>query len=130
MAPRGNNNNNSSSSSSSPSTTVDLDPLIIHFTHSKIRRQFSGCNKLLDDTLRELMDGTTSIAQIPRIRVLYDAPTQRYFSMNNRRLWVFKELRRAGRLQTVAVEMRAARSGSERRLATGTLSLEARACLQ
>jgi hypothetical protein len=104
-----------------------LDPEVIYFTHSKIRKRFSGCNKLLAETLQEVLEGRTPLSAIPRIRVIHDG--NRYYSMNNRRLWLFKELKRAGYLTLVDVEVRAPVSGSEKRLGTGMLSLSAKPVL-
>ena len=107
--------------------TIELDPEIIYFTHSKIRKQFSGCGKFLQETLDEIIQGTTTIDQIPLIRVIYH---EKYYSMNNRRLWLFKELKRLGRLDVITVELKRAESKSEIRLGTQMLSLQAKPCLK
>jgi hypothetical protein len=69
-----------------------LNPTIIYFTHSKIRNRFTGCGKLLLDTYEEIKNNPDLINRIPKIKVIFDPTRQEYFSMNNRRLWVFKKL--------------------------------------
>lgn len=106
----------------------EIDPSAVYFTHSKIRKQFSGNGKLLSETLEEVLNGTTKVEAIPKIRVIFDG--SRYYSMNNRRLWVYKELQKRGKLATVKVELRRAESKSEARLGQQTLALEAKAILK
>ncbi|KAI8621242.1 hypothetical protein BC830DRAFT_1095382 [Chytriomyces sp. MP71] len=110
------------------SQQVSLDPEVIYFTHSKIRKNFSGCGRLLTDTLTQIQSGAISAADLPLIRVIFDG--NRYYSMNNRRLWVLKELRRSGHIHEVVVELRPAVSGSEKRLGQQTLSLNAKPVLK
>ncbi|KAI8914375.1 hypothetical protein EDD86DRAFT_273454 [Gorgonomyces haynaldii] len=109
---------------------MDIDPAIIYFTHSKIRNRFSGCGKLLQETLEEILNGTTTVAQIPKIRVIYDQETDRYYSLNNRRLWLFKQLKQLGKLDTILVELRRPETKQEARLGKQTLSLNAKPCLK
>ena len=79
-----------------------LRPSSIYFTHSKIRKQFTGCGKTLQTTLSELINGNTHISKIPNIKVYYDSKGN-YYSMNNRRLWVFKEMEAMNLLETIDV---------------------------
>lgn len=109
------------------SPTIKIDPSVIFYTHSKIRKRFTGCSKLIAETYDEIVSGATLITDIPLIRVIYS--NDRYFSLNNRRLFLFKELQRAGKLMEVEVELRQPTSKSEIRLTTQTLSLNAKACL-
>lgn len=106
---------------------MELDPESIYFTHSKIRKKFSGCGRLLEQTLADIQGGVTDVLAIPKIRVIFDG--DRYYSMNNRRLWVFKELKKSGHLAKIAVELRNAVSNSEKRLGKNTLSLTAKPVL-
>ncbi|KAJ3024394.1 UNVERIFIED_CONTAM: hypothetical protein HDU68_008218 [Siphonaria sp. JEL0065] len=106
---------------------MEIDPEIIFFTHSKIRKNFSGCGRLLTDTLEQIRSGQLSVSDLPLIRVIFDGT--KYYSMNNRRLWVMKELKKSGHLSTVVVELRPAVSNSEKRLGQNTLSLVARPIL-
>ncbi len=104
--------------------------MIIYFTHSKIRKNFSGNGKLLTETLSEILDGRTKIEDIPKIRVIHDDVSNRYYSLNNRRLWLFKELNKSGQLASVVVELRRAETKSEARLGQQTLSLQAKPVLK
>ena len=81
--------------------TYTIKPSIIYFTHSKIRKQFTGCGKMLQETLDELVSGVTPISQIPTIKVYTDRTN--FYSMNNRRLWVFKEMEAMNLLETIDV---------------------------
>ncbi len=81
----------------------------MRFTHARIRPRFTGCNRLVLDTLDELLSGRTPVSALPLIAVVSGAPDGRgppYFSLNNRRLWVLKELRARGLLQTVPARVR------------------------
>ncbi|KAJ3350518.1 hypothetical protein HDU91_006239 [Kappamyces sp. JEL0680] len=83
---------------------------------------------LLQETFDEIMDGRTPVEAIPKIRVIFDG--SRYYSLNNRRLWLFKELQKAGRLDVVQVELRKPETKSEARLGQQTLSLTAKPVLK
>jgi hypothetical protein len=69
---------------------VSIDVNIIYFTHSRIRPIFTGCNKLISDTLHEILNGKISIKNIPLITIIEN--NGNYFSLNNRRLYLFKML--------------------------------------
>lgn len=88
---------------------------------------FIGCGKLLLETLDEIMTGKTKVEALPLIRVIFDG--NRYYSLNNRRLWVIKELQKAGKLNEIKVELRKPETRSEIRLGQQTLSLNAKPCL-
>jgi hypothetical protein len=70
--------------------------------------------KPLEDTLAELERGAVSIDDIPRIQVMFDG--ERFFSMNNRRLWVFKELAKKGKLKLVPVQIETPKSSTQKKL--------------
>ena len=74
---------------------IEAEVQSILFTHSRVSRWFSGCGMRLEDTLALILDGKLDATQLPMITVLGspDAPGV-LFSLNNRRLWVFKELQR------------------------------------
>jgi hypothetical protein len=76
--------------------SVSLSPSEIYFSHSRLDTKFSGCGKDIGTTLAEILSGQTRIEQIPLITVL--GVDGRYISLNNRRLYLFKELLRLGRL--------------------------------
>lgn len=78
--------------------TIEIDPDLIYFTHSRIRPFFTGCNKRIEQTFEEIRQGVTSIEDIPLITVLYNEGC--YFSLNNRRLFLWKWLKREGLLPT------------------------------
>jgi hypothetical protein len=84
-----------------------VDPLEVYFTHARVRPFFSGCGRRLEDTLGELLDGRMRVEDLPVITILYGAGGGTiYFSLNNRRLWVLKELRKAGALENNTVRVR------------------------
>lgn len=74
------------------SRLIFLKPDIIYFTHSKIRNRFTGCGKYLTETYDEIVKNPDLINKIPKIKVIYNSETNEFYSMNNRRLWVFKKL--------------------------------------
>jgi hypothetical protein len=85
-----------SSSSSSSRNIIEIDPEIIYFTHSRVRPFFTGCNKRIEQTLDEIREGITKISDIPLITVISNDGN--YFSLNNRRLYLFKTLKKEGLL--------------------------------
>lgn len=87
--------------------TTCIKPSDIYFTHSTICYKFTGCGKLLDETLNEIITGVTRIEDIPKIKVFYTCQNGivKYFSENNRRLWLFKKLQGLGLLDTVNVRI-------------------------
>lgn len=107
---------------------VELNVAEIYFSHSKIRNRFTGCSKLLQETLDEIIAGKTTIEDIPMISVIYDGI--RYFSLNNRRLWVFKELAKLGKLEKIKVNLKKPVTRNEMKLCQNQLSLNAKACLK
>ena len=78
-------------------TILTLDPDVIYFTHSKIRKRFTGCNKLIEDTLNEIQSKITTIDDIPIITVYCDG--HNYFTQNNRRLYLYKKCKSKGLLK-------------------------------
>ena len=83
---------------------AQLDPNCIYFTHSRIRPLFTGCGKSIHTTLAEIEQGVTAIDDIPLISVIVN--DGHYFSMNNRRLYLFKVLREKGCLPDNMVSVR------------------------
>jgi len=72
-----------------------LDVSQIYFTHARVRPFFSGCGRRLEDTLNLISCGDMLLDKLPQITVLYNTMSDGevyYFSLNNRRLWVLKEL--------------------------------------
>lgn len=85
-------------------SNIEIDPDIIYHTHSKIRNRFSGCGKLVEDTLKEIISGKTKIDDLPMITVEYDG--KNYYSLNNRRLYVIKQCKKIGIIKTINVRVK------------------------
>lgn len=75
---------------------IDIDPDCIRFTHARIRPYFTGCGRRVEDTLADIVAGKMSVNDLPKITVILNQGT--YFSLNNRRLYVLKDLRLRGLL--------------------------------
>ena len=75
---------------------IDIDPDVIRFTHARIRPYFTGCGRRVEDTLEDIIAGKMSVHDLPKITVILNQGT--YFSLNNRRLYVLKDLRLKGLL--------------------------------
>jgi hypothetical protein len=80
-----------------------IDPAQVHFTFARIRPVFSCGRRIVEDTMQQILGGELDIARLPTIQVLYDG--EHYYSMNNRRLYLFKELQRVGFLKTVVARV-------------------------
>ena len=95
----------------------------IRYQHSRIRPYFSGCGRSVMDTMEEIRQGKLEPNALPPIQVLI-GPTDDlgpwYFSLNNRRLWIFKQCYNEGLLDnerynnTIAVRVRLPKSEAER----------------
>jgi len=97
----------------------------IRYQHSRIRPYFSGCGRSVMDTMEEIRQGKLEPNALPPIQVLV-GPTDDddqgpwYFSLNNRRLWIFKQCYKEGLLDnerynnTIAVRVRLPKSDAER----------------
>lgn len=83
---------------------TQIDPSSVYFTFSRIRPQFS-CGRRVEDTLQALVDGSLKVEELPTIAVLLDGQGN-LFSLNNRRMFVYKELQRMGLVQTVPARVR------------------------
>lgn len=79
------------------STAAEVDPLDLYYTHSKIRSTFSKGGQRVLDTIRDIENGLLSANDFPPITVLIGADGNKY-CLDNRRLYVFKDLRRRGLL--------------------------------
>ena len=88
---------------------LDVDVENVYFTHARIRPFFSGCGRRLVDTLEDLVSGKIQLESLPQITILA-TPTSsidgQYFSLNNRRLWVLKQLRSMGKLKDNLIRVR------------------------
>ncbi len=103
---------------------TEIDPSVIYFTHSKLRKKFSD-GKLVEETLKQVLDGNLKAEDLPKIKVMYDPATERYISMNNRRLWVLKQLNSLGKLQSIVVNIEYIK-GKDNKLSKNTYSLNAK----
>ena len=103
---------------------IDIDPSNIYFTHSKIRKTFTGCNKTLDETLNEIITEKIKQSDLPIITVYYDGTD--YFSQNNRRLWIAKECYKLGIINKITVLVKPI--GNKRYIASNC-ALKAKHCL-
>jgi len=78
---------------------AEVDVAELHFTHARVRPFFSGCGRRLEATLNAILCGDMTLESVPIITILPNTAvdgTQYYFSLNNRRLWVFKQLHEHG----------------------------------
>ena len=93
-----------SSSSGTKDGMIEIDPQCIRFTHARIRPFFTGCGRRIEDTLADIIEGKMSVNELPKITVILNEGT--YFSLNNRRLYVLKELRCKGLLKGNVIKAR------------------------
>ena len=105
---------------------TQVDPAIVYFSHARIRTSFSGCGRKVEDTLTEIVEGRLKPEELPFITVMFDRATGTYFSLNNRRLWVFKECKKRGLLENIRVRVRT----EESKYNSETCALEAKVCLK
>eukprot|EP00438_Fugacium_kawagutii_P009901 Skav216394 [mRNA] locus=scaffold457:187701:188795:+ [translate_table: standard] len=80
-----------------------LSPEEIYFSHDSISCHFK-CGRHIEDTYQELLDGYTDVSIIPRMTVTY--VDGEWFAWDgNRRLYVFKKLAMAGKLNWIEVNV-------------------------
>lgn len=84
---------------------TQVNPSDVYFTFSRLRPKFS-CGRRVQDTLDAILNSTLRAEDLPPINVLVDPATGHLFSLNNRRLYVFKALQAEGRLETIPVRMK------------------------
>ena len=102
----------------------NVDPLEIRFTHSKIRNRFSGNSMKITDTLDQILSHKITANDIPMIQVIVNNGIM--YSLNNRRLYLFKELRKRGVITEVPVRMKQAFGKLKSKLTPENCSLEAK----
>eukprot|EP00977_Amphora_coffeiformis_P025032 scaffold18039_cov166-Amphora_coffeaeformis.AAC.2 len=126
--------------SESTEDLIYVDPSRVRFQHSRIRPQFSGCGRSVTQTLDDLRQALftalyyelspLTFARCEKVIVGPDSEQGPwYFSLNNRRLWVFKRLREEGLLPNnqIAVRVRPPKSDSEKnRYSLENCALEAK----
>ena len=94
---------------------VEIEIDHIYFTHSKIYPQFSGCGKTLKETLLDIHNIKIRITDIPFITIIPSYDNSCFFSLNNRRLWVFKQLSKTNNLKTIMVRIKPFPKGKKNR---------------
>lgn len=98
---------------SSGEQIVDVDPTTIYFTFSRIRPCFS-CGRTIESTTEQMTKCELKPTDLPLLAVFTDG--KHLYSQNNRRLYMYKQLKARGILQTVPVRLRPL--PSTRRMAT------------
>jgi hypothetical protein len=73
---------------------ICIDPDKVYFTHARIRSTFSGCGRKVEDTIRDIIEHRLALESLPLITILNCNGA--FFSLNNRRLYVLKHLRKVG----------------------------------
>lgn len=100
-----------------------VDPSRIRFQFSRIRPYFSGCGRSVTSTFDSILSGDLNPNDLPPIQVLIGPVDEHdglpwYFSLNNRRLWVFKRCAEEGLLDhqggKIWVRVREPKSQKER----------------
>lgn len=94
-----------------PRGFLDIDPERLRFQHSKIRSNFSGCGRSLQETLDAIRDGEISPHDLPPIQVIVgpdenDGKGPWYFALNNRRAWVLKRCREENLIKNNLIRVR------------------------
>lgn len=82
---------------------MELDPAVVYFTFSRIRPCFS-CGRTIESTLQQFLRHELTPRDLPLLAVFTDGA--HYYSQNNRRLYLYKQLRACGELATVPVRLR------------------------
>ena len=84
---------------------MKLRPSDIYFSKYSINNVFNRrcphSYKNIGGTLDDLCEGQINVTTIPRISVMYEAG--KWFTGDNRRLWVFRQLERLGKCTTIPV---------------------------
>lgn len=60
----------------------------------------------MEDTLNAIRNNSLRVEDLPHINILLDPKTEHMFSLNNRRLYVFKTLQGEGKLDTVPARIK------------------------
>lgn len=80
-----------------------LKPSEIRYTQDSISSRFSKSKKTLQETLQSLLRKGIPKRDVPMIRVVQR--NGKWWSFDNRRLWVFKELEKEGGCKIIKVEV-------------------------
>lgn len=130
MSRSGGKKSSGSSSGKTKKNTIDIDPSIIRFTHARIRPYFTGCGKKIEDTIQEIVDGVTTVEDLPLITVIEN--DGEYFSLNNRRLYTIKHVQGLGLLKkpTIQAFIKPALDREKTRYTAARCALQARIMLE
>ena len=103
---------------------IEINPSVIYFTHARIRPFFTGCGRRVEDTLMDIRNGSLAVDSLPKITVICNGGN--YYSLNNRRLYVLKELRSSGTLMVIKARLKVALDREKDRYTVERMSLTAR----
>lgn len=81
---------------------MELKPSEIYFSQNNIFRKFRN-GYLIGEVLDDLYLGKISVSDIPMMTVTKKPGCDKWFTVDNRRLWVFRYLEGAGKCSTVPV---------------------------
>lgn len=84
--------------------TYLIHPSEIYFTFSRIRPVFS-CGRTIESTRQQFVKGELQVSSLPLLSVFTDGKGH-YFSQNNRRLYLYKQLQEDGLLDTIPIRLR------------------------
>ncbi len=101
-----------------------MNPLNIYFTHSKISPKFTGCSKTILESYNEIKENPMVLENIPIIKVYFDG--KKYYSENNRRLYLFKLLANDGIIDNVPVRIEVLKGKKLEKYLKNTYSLNAK----
>ena len=76
---------------------VILHPSDVKFSAAQIPNKFDN-GILLNDLLNDLKSGKKLVREIPTIKVVWDCTKWEWYTLNNRRLWVFQGMESCGEL--------------------------------
>ena len=82
---------------------IEIDPSIIRFQHSKIKPIFSD-GKSIEESFKQIKENIKILDTIPKIQVKYDN-NGNYYTLNNRRLYLYKKLKDEGIIKTIKVRL-------------------------
>ncbi|XP_060567913.1 uncharacterized protein LOC132726595 [Ruditapes philippinarum] len=82
---------------------TQLKPSDIYFSQDSISCRFSTTGKLIGETLDDLYEDRLSVSDIKRISVAL--VNGQWFSWDNRRLWVFRQLEKLGKCRYITANV-------------------------
>lgn len=83
-------------------STIVLSPADIRFVHDSIRSHFRNGNRV-NDTIKDIANGLLRVDALPMIRVILCSGN--FFSLDNRRLYVYRVLHYRGLLKHIQVKL-------------------------